>query len=571
VRLAKQMAQTYYGSPVRRTYWTGFSGGGHMGWTQALFHPEEYDGLLINSPANHWQKFRLADVYDETVRKKVAQQTTPLVAGQMTAVVTAARAACDPLDGVVDTFLADPRRCTWSARANICGVAGAPAAPNCLNEIQAAAVDRMYDGPRNRHGKRIWHAYDLTIGLGTGVSPGSAGVIQGGNNSVRWALYSHDFDVNLNLYEDQESIDLAAAAGVDVSQAMTYDEAAQLVSQRTSDYVDADFVELLGKAHERGVKIIVTHGTSDGAIQWRNAADMYTRAASYFSDDGTPDYAALQSWYRFFAVPGLGHAPVNALPQVIDWVENGVAPDRIERTTGFRVICPFPQEARYLGGDATDPNSFACGGNLQTNEAICIGLKAPYKSETSDRLRAYGGFNPSTCAAGLGDRITSFGLPQALNATLQDRVALAESELAKDRDACDPIAQVAARAFDAAGSGSAQLSFARLTELFDAVSRVEVTLGCEGSGSQRAAAARDLAALLATIDGMGLAGSKASSYSLSVKSIAKKVVLRSDEACTRLAGLRATIARDATRGALTPEQASTLTAAVDGVAARLAC
>jgi Tannase and feruloyl esterase len=52
VRLAKELAQTYYGRSAERTYWTGFSGGGHMGWAQALFHPEEYDGFLINSPAN---------------------------------------------------------------------------------------------------------------------------------------------------------------------------------------------------------------------------------------------------------------------------------------------------------------------------------------------------------------------------------------------------------------------------------------------------------------------------------------------------------------------------------------
>jgi len=390
VRLAKQLAQTYYGRSVERTYWTGFSGGGHMGWAQALFYPEEYDGFLINSPANHWQKFRLADSWDEIARKKIAQQTSALTAGQMTAVVSAARAACDPLDGVVDGFLADPRKCTWSARANICGVEGAPAAPNCLNEIQAAGVDRIYDGPRNRFGKRIWPAYDHGINLGTSQNTQGSTV-----QVLRWTMFDNTFS-GANLYADQESIDLAAAAGANVSQAITYEDAALLGSLRTADYTDADFVELLREAYNRGIKIIVTHGTADSAIHWRNALDMYTRAAAYFGN-GTPDYEGLHSWYRFFPVPGLGHAAVNALPQVIDWVENGVVPDRIVRTTGFRVLCPFPQQAIHLGGSATDPNNFVCGGNLQTKEAICTDLRTPYKEETSDKLQAYGRHNPAAC------------------------------------------------------------------------------------------------------------------------------------------------------------------------------
>jgi len=390
VRLAKRLAQTYYGSPVERTFWTGFSGGGHMGWAQILFHPEEYDGALITSPANHWQKFRLADSWDELVRKKVAQQTSPITSAQMNAANAGARAACDALDGVVDNIIADPRHCTWSAENNICGVAGAPAAPACLDEVQAAGIERMWDGPRNGHGKRIWHAYDRGINLGTSQNT------QGSTAQVlRWTMFDNTFPSS-NLYVDQESIDLAAAAGVDISRAITYEDAALLVSQRTADFTDADFVDLLREAHDRGIKIIVTHGTADSAIHWRNALDMYTRAAAQFGK-GTPDYDALHSWYRFFPVPGLGHAPVNALSQLIDWVENGVVPERIERTTGFPVLCPFPQMAIHQGGSPTDPDNFSCGGNLQTKATICMGLRTPYKEETADELQAYGRYNPAAC------------------------------------------------------------------------------------------------------------------------------------------------------------------------------
>lgn len=390
VRLAKQLAVTYYGQPVSRTYWEGFSGGGHMGWAQMMFHPGEYDGALIGAPAHHWQKFRLADSWDEVVRKKVAQQTSPITVAQFNAANAAAVAACDTLDGVGDGRLSDPRKCTWSATRHLCGVEGAPAAPLCLDAIQAAGIDRMWDGPRNRYGKRIWHAYDRGIALGASTTP------QGSTQQVlRFATYDLGFSGN-NLYEDQASIGMAAAAGVDVSAAMTYEQAAELVTNRTSDFVDTDFPRLLETARAKGIKIIVYHGTADGAIHMRNDIDFYTRVAAHFGK-GTPDFGRLQSWYRFFMIPGVGHNAQPFLPHLINWVENGVAPDQIVRTSGFPLVCPFPKQAVHLGGSIDDAANFTCAGDVQTPEVICMGLRTPYKMETANELQAYGRYNPSTC------------------------------------------------------------------------------------------------------------------------------------------------------------------------------
>ena len=394
VRLAKQLAQTYYGRLPQRTYWDGFSGGGHMGWAQILNYPEEYDGALIGAPAHRWQKFRLADSWDNVVRKKVAQQTTAITANQMTAATTAAVAACDALDGAVDGFLADPRKCTWSASNNICGVAGAPAAPNCLNSIQAAGIDRAWDGPRNSYGRRIWHAYDRGISVGAGTTTDGSTV-----QVLKYAKRDTGF-AGGNLYEDQESIGLAAGAGVDVSQALTYENAALLVSQNGADFIDADQVEKLSRARQLGIKVIVYHGTADAAIQWRNNLDFYTSAAIYFGN-GSPDFTSLSTWYRFFIVPGMGHTGQPFLPTLFNWVENGVVPTRLTRASGFPVVCPFPQQALFTGpagGSVANAANFTCGGNLQTPEAICMGLRVPYKQETSNSLQSYGLFTPAACA-----------------------------------------------------------------------------------------------------------------------------------------------------------------------------
>jgi hypothetical protein len=393
VKLAKQLARTYYGATVSRTYWNGCSGGGQMGLSQMLYHADEYDGAVIGAPSNHWQRLRLTNTYDRLVYKKVAQLTNPLTAAQVNAANAAATAACDAADGVMDGIVADPRACTWSAANHICGVEGAPAAPLCLDPIQAAGIDQTWDGPRNSHGKRMFPAYDR--GVSRAVTTETFGTMV---PSLRWNHVDVTID-GTKLYLDRESIDLAAAAGVDVSNATTLEEEWLLATRNVSDYADTADVAALREAYNRGVKILMYHGTQDSLIFVRKNLDFYVETAAHFSD-GTPDFARLHDWFRFFLVPGAGHcgAVPQAFPAVIDWVENGNPPESLVQNNLVRKLCPFPQWAIYNGsGSTTDASNFTCGGNLQTNQNVCDGLRAPYKHEDEDKLQAYGRYNPAAC------------------------------------------------------------------------------------------------------------------------------------------------------------------------------
>ena len=447
VRLAKQLAQVYYGERPKYTYWNACSGGGHMGWAQVQFYPEEYDGALIGAPAHNWQEFRLADGWDELARRKVAQQTTPITQAQLDAVNSAANAACAATDGVTVNgvpIMNDPRACKWSATHYICGRPGAPGAPLCLNEIQAAGIDQAWDGPRNSHGKRIWGPYDRGINVGNATVPaGSTPQVMHYNH------FDENFDVG-NLYLDRESLNLAAAAGTDVSKAIIYENEAVLGSIRTADYIDDNDPANLEAAQRRGMKIIVYHGLQDPLIQFRNDIDFYIRAAAHFThgrphlpqedsdvaDGSGPDFDELHPWYRLFLVPNGAHCPPvpNALPALVDWVEKGVAPDSLVEpavsqatapggapggngtpgsgtgvglppgvgfggpTTTIPLLCPFPQKAIYHGGPTDDTNSYTCGGDLQTKAVICDGLRMVYKHENQNKLQSYGGdYSEAAC------------------------------------------------------------------------------------------------------------------------------------------------------------------------------
>jgi hypothetical protein len=155
------------------------------------------------------------------------------------------------------------------------------------------------------------------------------------------------------------------------------------------------FFRHLDKFKSHGGKIIMWHGMADPLIRWRGSKDYYRRVATYYGH-GKADFARLQSWFRYFPAPGVGHcggggpSPVNIFDVLVNWVENGVEPDTILASGGGRTrpLCPFPKTAIYKGAPA-DPNvadSFYCGGNLETHDVICNDLRTLYKYENGHVL-----------------------------------------------------------------------------------------------------------------------------------------------------------------------------------------
>ena len=86
-------------------------------------------------------------------------------------------------------------------------------------------------------------------------------------------------------------------------------------------------------------------------------------------------YKRTQQFARLFMAPGVGHCGGGVGPQpqalfdaVVDWVENGQAPDQIlaARTSGgvvtqTRPLCSYPTFAQWTGtGSTDDAANFAC-------------------------------------------------------------------------------------------------------------------------------------------------------------------------------------------------------------------
>jgi hypothetical protein len=373
VLFSKRVAHRYYGMKPAFNYWNGCSTGGRQGYLLAQELAGELDGILANAPAIYWTRFQTAQMWGQIAMRDLAG--APIAAAKLNQTTASAVAACDAADGVADGIIDDPRTCKFSAAANICGAATAPAT-NCLTAAEAEAIDRIWDGPRNGDGHKIWFGLDRGTALAAlnGTIAFPLGVTQ-----LRWDEHELAFDVDsVNLDE--------------------YPQVAQDGSRNIADVTDT-FGDL-DAFRRSGGKLLTFVGGNDQLIFPRGVINYYRAMAARHGKHGEADFDRLQQFYRLFRAPGVGHCgggvgpqPQNLFGALVSWVENGVAPAQILATTTVggvvtrsRPLCAFPQTAIYNGSGSTDDAaSFHCGGNLETRDVVCADVLVKYKHEVNGR------------------------------------------------------------------------------------------------------------------------------------------------------------------------------------------
>jgi hypothetical protein len=442
---SKRVAALYYGMNPQFNYWDGCSTGGHQGYALAQTLPGELQGILASAPAMYWTRFQTAQMWGQIAMFDIADEV--IAGGKLAAVQNAAIAACDGNDGVLDGIIDDPRTCTFNANANVCGQKGAPAAPNCLTPTEAEAVNVMWDGPRNEVGNRIWFPIDRGTDFlfWDGDVPFALAPVQFGWDLENPAYY------NAGVYPTSYPGfwgNVALNATVHAPGAVTnYAAVAQAGSINVADLTDT--FDDLDAFKASGGKMITFVGGNDALIMPRGVINYYRVMAQRYDkrpfdlrDQGVgTGFEDVQQFYRLFHVPGashcglgiLNHSSLGPWPQngadfnaVINWVENGVAPDEVigagntavpafipgSPTTLTRPVCPYPQTAVYNGsGNIDAAANWHCGGDLEKNIPVgtplsgppgqpvpCYDVLAQYKHEVNGPLDYQGsGVNPAAC------------------------------------------------------------------------------------------------------------------------------------------------------------------------------
>jgi feruloyl esterase len=134
-----------------------------------------------------------------------------------------------------------------------------------------------------------------------------------------------------------------------------------------ADIMDADDPDLT-PFRDSGGKMIHYHGWSDTAVPASNSIAYFEEVQRVSGN--TDDF------YKFYLIPGGFHGGAQGtgvgniawMDAMVDWVENGNAPDELigERkqsgeTVFTRKICPYPQNGAYKGhGDTNSADNFEC-------------------------------------------------------------------------------------------------------------------------------------------------------------------------------------------------------------------
>ena len=364
---AKAIVRAFYGDAPRRSYFSACSNGGRQALMEAQRFPADYDGIIAGAPASFWTHLLTTAVVDSEAL--LADPASYIPASKVPAIEAATLAACDAMDGVKDGVIDNPPQCHFDPSKLLCQ---GSESDMCLTAPQVAALQKLYDGPRNSKGEQIFPGY--SVGGETGAGGWSLWIV--GSGPSKSLMYAFGTQFFKNMVFDDPAWDFRTFK-VDRDIKIVDDKSAQRLNATNPD---------LSAFKKRGGKLIIYHGWSDAAIAPVNAINYYQ---SVVSKMGAKDS---QTFVRLFMVPGMQHCaggpgpssfgqfgaaqgdPQHDMAAALEqWVEKGAAPEQVIATkykvgmnpaSGVqrtRPLCAFPKVARWNGkGSTDDAASFVC-------------------------------------------------------------------------------------------------------------------------------------------------------------------------------------------------------------------
>lgn len=351
--VAAAILQARYGVKAARSYFIGSSQGGHEALDAAARYPADFDGVVANYPAYDVTLLHLGslNVGQALYGHGGAGWLSPAKTKLLT---DAVRRACDPLDGAADGIISNVAACRTAfnlgtVRKTLRCAGGADSGPECLSDAQLAAVARITAPYRPGFaiaGAQEFAPWALLEGSRFQISNFGASPVPGEPPTMKDALL---YAVGTSTVRFIITRDLQ-------TDPLTFDprrhRARIEAVARLMDATDVDLTPF----RARGGKLLLVHGTEDDFITPGNSVAYYRR---HLAQQGR---AAMDSFVRFYLVPGLSHgfgsfnAKYDGLGALDRWVEDGTAPGTLtavdENPDGrgrTRPMCVYPAWPKYSG------------------------------------------------------------------------------------------------------------------------------------------------------------------------------------------------------------------------------
>ncbi len=380
--IAKTVVNSYYNSQYTKAYYYGCSTGGRQGLQSAQMFPADFDGISAGACAadfNHLTGWS-GNFYPIT---GTSSAPTFVTGAQWKAINAAVLSQCDGIDGVYDGIIEDPDLCVFNSTGLLCSTSNSA---NCLTTEQAATVAKIFSPLRGTQGELLYpsmqpgaETYDSSFYYGG--SPNSIPEVC----NIFHSTFSSSSKQLLTAPRQQwyqyavfnnPNWDLATLTIADIEFASKLDLGG--ISTWNGD---------LSAFKNRGGKLQTYHGLRDYVITSANSERYYKHVSKTMN---LPP-VALDDFYRFFRISGMSHCgggegawdvfqgnsvdfstpSQNVLFALINWVENGQAPDTIQGTKFInddsshgimfqRNHCRYPYRTTYVGGDPNIPSSWTC-------------------------------------------------------------------------------------------------------------------------------------------------------------------------------------------------------------------
>jgi hypothetical protein len=379
--VSKELLKYLSGVFPKKSYFAGCSEGGREAVMVTQRFPEQFDGVIAGAP-------QLAGPYASLLRPAWITQTYADLARQQNLydrnglpflnkalsdddlgiLAKGVAQSCDALDGVVDGMSQDFRAC--SAKFDPVNLSCKPGqTADCLPANKVAAIKKQMGGIP---GDYSWN-YDMgaisgqyrTWWLGASNAVQSLSNMSGEAFVTTYLTPPPIVDLTVNngsdAYRSLLLFDISRDIGGIYATAPPFNESIWDLTFATGTD--------LSRFQERGGKMIVYHGVSDGAF-------TINQTIGWYNSLNENNNGRAQNFAKLYAVPGMGHCGTGPgtsnfelLSVVEDWVERNIAPEDINATADSstpwpgrtRPLCVYPKVARYKGtGDIEKASSFAC-------------------------------------------------------------------------------------------------------------------------------------------------------------------------------------------------------------------
>ncbi|KAI0157168.1 feruloyl esterase-like protein B precursor [Hypoxylon sp. FL1284] len=362
------------------SYYQGCSEGGREGWSQIQRFADLFDGLVTGAPAFRFSQLQTNHLSGGAIGQAMGYNPPPC---ELEKIANMTIAACDGLDGKVDgvvsrsdlcklkfdynSTIGEPYYCAASSggspslrRRQFPGGSPAPEQKGTVTAEGAAFASAFSNGLIDSAGKRIY----------LNPQPGSAfsdAASQYNAETEAWepslSGLGPQYVARWLKLQDKDTLD-----SFDNITADTLRDWMALGEQRYYDTLQTTWPDI-SPFRSAGGKIIHIHGESDPGIPAGSSVHYYdaVRTAMFGDVDYDEGISAMDDFYRFYLVPGGSHCatnvdqpgggwPATTLQTVIEWAENGNAPDTLDNAGDVSTLCKWPLRPLWSGNGT----SFDC-------------------------------------------------------------------------------------------------------------------------------------------------------------------------------------------------------------------